>query len=211
LELRYKKIHFLGDSITKGYGATVYENCCVGKITEKYPGSRITNYGVGGSCIGNCCVWGSEDMRARVAKMEPGADLIVISGGSNDFHCMTPLGTPDDRTEDSFLGAYNLLLDMLEAKFPGARLVLCTPAPRFDEAWPVRDQRVRVAPLRVYVDAVKNLATRRNLPVIDLFSIDDLHPEPQGHNKKLTVDGLHPNDEGYALIFSLVDHALQTI
>ena len=208
MDLSNLKIHFLGDSITAGYWAETTETSYVGRFQAQYPNAIIRNYGVCGSCISNKCVWDSEDMRTRAKRMETDADLIVIFGGTNDFHCMTPLGTPEERSADTFFGAYNLLLDDLVERYPNTKIVLCTILPRFDETWPERDGRVRVAPLSDYVAIVKQIGQLRNLPVVDLFSIEDLREPIPGEKSPLTKDGLHPLDAGHALIFDRIHQAL---
>ena len=204
-------IHFLGDSITEGFYADTKEASYVGRFQVQYPNATIRNYGVGGSCISNTCVWNSEDMRTRAKRMESDADLIVIYGGTNDFHCMTPLGAPDERTPDTFFGAYNLLLDDLSVRYPSAKIVLCTILPRFDETWPERDGRVRVAPLAAYVDIIKQIGQMRNLPVIDLFNLEAFREPIPGDKSPLTKDGLHPLNEGHEILFNRIHQALLSL
>lgn len=204
-------IHFLGDSITEGFYADTKEASYVGRFQVQYPNATIRNYGVGGSCISNTCVWNSEDMRTRAKRMESDADLIVIYGGTNDFHCMTPLGAPDKRTPDTFFGAYNLLLDDLSVRYPSAKIVLCTILPRFDETWPERDGRVRVAPLAAYVDIIKQIGQMRNLPVIDLFNLEAFREPIPGDKSPLTKDGLHPLNEGHEILFNHIHQALLSL
>lgn len=211
MDLSNLNIHFLGDSITEGFYADTKEASYVGRFQVQYPNATIRNYGVGGSCISNTCVWNSEDMRTRAKRMESDADLIVIYGGTNDFHCMTPLGAPDERTPDTFFGAYNLLLDDLSIRYPSAKIVLCTILPRFDETWPERDGRVRVAPLAAYVDIIKQIGQMRNLPVIDLFNLEAFREPIPGDKSPLTKDGLHPLNEGHEILFNRIHQALLSL
>ena len=211
MDLSNLKIHFLGDSITQGYFAETKSSSYVGRFQSQYPNATIRNYGVGGSCISNTCVWNVEDMRARAKRMEPDADLIVVCGGSNDFFCLTPLGSPDERTEDTFFGAYNLLLDDLIARYPNTKIVLCTILPRFDEALPECDGRVRIAPPIAYVDIIKKIGELRNLPVIDLFTLECFREPIPGDKSPLTKDGLHPLDEGHKILFNRIHQALLSL
>ena len=211
MDLSNLNIHFLGDSITEGFYADTKEASYVGRFQVQYPNATIRNYGVGGSCISNTCVWNSEDMRTRAKRMESDADLIVIYGGTNDFHCMTPLGAPDERTPDTFFGAYNLLLDDLAVRYPSTKIVLCTILPRFDETWPERDGRVRVAPLAAYVDIIKQIGQMRNLPVIDLFNLEAFRKLIPGDKSPLTKDGLHPLNEGHEILFNRIHQALLSL
>lgn len=211
MDLKNLTIHFLGDSITEGFSANTKEASYVGRFQAQYPDATIRNYGVGGSCVSNHCVWNSEDMRTRAKRMEPDADLIVIYGGTNDFFCMTPLGAPDERTPDTFFGAYNLLLDDILGKYPNTKVVLCTILPRFDETWLERDGRVRVAPLQDYVDIIKQIGQMRNLPTIDLFNLEAFREPIPGDKSPLTADGLHPLDEGHRILFNHIHQALLSL
>ena len=211
MDLRNLNVHFLGDSITEGFYADTKEASYVGRFQVQYPNATIRNYGVGGSCISNTCVWNSEDMRTRAKRMASDADLIVIYGGTNDFHCMTPLGAPDERTPDTFFGAYNLLLDDILERYPNTKVVLCTILPRFDETWLERDGRVRVAPLAAYVDIIKQIGQMRNLPVIDLFNLEAFREPIPGDKSPLTKDGLHPLDEGHEILFNRIHQALLSL
>ena len=53
--------------------------------------------------------------------MIPDADIVVVFGGTNDFGWGdAPLGTMEDRREDTFYGAYHLLLQKLIDRYPDA-------------------------------------------------------------------------------------------
>lgn len=207
MDLSNLTIHFLGDSITQYHSATSEDTAFVGLFRRKYPNAVIHYYGIGGSCISGCYVWNVEDMRTRAKRMEPDADLIIVFGGSNDFHCMTPLGTPAGRTPDTFRGACNLLLDDLLARYPNTKIVICTPLHRFDETMPKRDGRVRVAPLIEYVRILRETARDYGCDLIDLYELEEFRTE-SSVKSPLTRDGLHPMDEGHALIFTYMDNAL---
>ena len=211
MDLSNLKINFLGDSITARFWAESEETSYVGRFRAQYPNATIRNYGVQGSCVSNCCIWGSEDMRTRAKRMDPDADLIVIYGGTNDFHCMTPLGTPEGRDEGTFYGAYNVLLDIITEKYPNAKIVLCTILPRFDETWLERDGRIRVAPTQAYVDIINHIGQMRNLPVIDLFKLECFREPIPGDKSPLTKDGLHPLDEGHEILFNYIHQAILSL
>lgn len=208
MDLSNLTIHFLGDSITQYHAATSEDTAFVGLFRKKYPNAIIYNYGIGGSCISDCCIWDVEDMRIRAKRMEPDADLIVVFGGTNDFNCMAPLGAPEDRTPDTFRGACNLLLDDLLSRYPNAKIVICTPLHRFDETLPERDGHVRVAPLSEYVRIVRETARDYGCDLIDLYKLEEFRTE-SGVKSPLTRDGLHPMDEGHAIIFAYMDNALR--
>lgn len=211
MDLSNLKINFLGDSITARFWAESEETSYVGRFRAQYPHATIRNYGVQGSCVSSCCIWDSEDMRTRAKRMDPDADLIVIYGGTNDFHCMTPLGTPEGRDEGTFYGAYNVLLDIITEKYPNAKIVLCTILPRFDETWLEREGRIRVAPVQAYVDIINHIGQMRNLPVIDLFKLECFREPIPGDKSPLTKDGLHPLDEGHEILFNYIHQAILSL
>lgn len=211
MDISGMKINFLGDSITVGHGASEHRFSYVGRFVEKYPQATIRSYCIGGSCISNKCVWGVESMCDRIDKMNPDADLIVAFGGTNDFGCGVPLGTPDDRTDDTFHGACYSMLYKLHERFGGKPIVVATPLHRRGENLPGQNGRVYVAPLSAYVDALRQAAVAFGCPIIDLNGIDDFRTEPMGRGEALTIDGLHPNDEGYRIIFEKMDEALSRL
>lgn len=208
MDISGMKINFLGDSITVGHGASEYRFSYVGRFIEKYPQATIRGYGRGGSCISNKCIWGVESMCDRIEAMNPDADLIVIFGGTNDFECGVPIGTPDDRTEDTFYGASYSMLHKVHKRFEGKPIVVATPLHRRGEDQPGQNGRVHLAPLSAYVTALRKTAESFGCRIIDLNGIDDFRTEPAGRGEALTIDGLHPNDEGYAIIFEKMDEAL---
>ena len=50
MELKNKKVLFLGDSITEGTGASSPETCYV-SVFGKISGAEVKNYGIGGTRI----------------------------------------------------------------------------------------------------------------------------------------------------------------
>ena len=54
-----------------------------------------------------------------------------------------------------------------------------------------------------YVRAIRQTAAAFGLPVLDLYEREDL--------SVYTPDGLHPNDEGHALLARLFQNFLQTL
>ncbi|HEY1191556.1 MAG TPA: SGNH/GDSL hydrolase family protein [Gemmata sp.] len=84
----------------------------------------------------------------------------------------------------------NKLLDAL--KPASARIVLFTPAP-VEKAASLPDPKPLNEKLALYSDAIKSAATKRELPVADLYAAlqNSKHPEP------LTDNGLHLTESGY--------------
>ena len=118
MELKNKKIVFLGDSITEGSGASSIENRytdLIGKMT----GAVCYNHGIGGTRIARQDVKSENplhdlDFLSRVGELEEDADIVVVFGGTNDFgHGAAPFGTFSDRTAYTFYGALHSLYTAL--------------------------------------------------------------------------------------------------
>ena len=116
MELKGKKIAFLGDSITEGCGTSAREHIYWNVIGRR-TGAEVFGYGIGGTRIAPQRIstvespWADKYFASRVDSMIPDADVVVIFGGTNDFgHGDAAFGKLTDRTNDTFCGAVHLLL-----------------------------------------------------------------------------------------------------
>lgn len=76
----------------------------------------------------------------------------MIFGGTNDFgHGDAPIGTPDDRIEDSFWGACHLLCTKLIRRFPKSQIVYMGSLHRITEEEPNRHGKISSG----YVEIIK--------------------------------------------------------
>lgn len=203
MELKGKKIAFLGDSITEGVGVSTVEKVYWNLIGQR-TGAEVYGYGIGGTRIAvnrrpNHDPHVEENyFGARVETMIPDADLVIVFGGTNDFgHGDAPMGTMKDRTNDTFYGAYHLLMQQLIHRYPYARLVVMTPMHRCSEDMPFNEAGIRRAGvLKDYVEAIREVAEFYSIPVVDLFAESGIQPRMEIHKKMYMPDGLHPNDAG---------------
>ena len=138
MELKNKKIVFLGDSITEGVGASSYENCYVARFAAM-TGAEVVNYGIGGTRFARRRVPHEnprfdQDFCGRYEKMDDDADIVVVFGGTNDYgHGDAPLGQMGDRSVWSFYGACHTLFSGLIAKYPDKTIIVMTPMHRTSE------------------------------------------------------------------------------
>lgn len=204
MELKGKKINFLGDSITAGSGASEVSKRYTDLIAKK-TGAVCRNYGIGGTRIARQYKPTEENPRhdldfcGRVAEMEPDADIVVVFGGTNDFgHGDAPFGEDTDTTKDTFCGALNVLYSSLREKYPEAAVVVLTPLHRSEELREGYPEQLFPGkqPLGSYVDAIRRAAARYSLPMLDLFE-NGICPEGPWGPFEYFTDGLHPNDAGY--------------
>lgn len=220
MDLKGATINFLGDSITEGVGASCPENCFVSVLERQFGLKKANNYGIGGSRIARQRVVTSEiydrDFCMRLDEMDLSADAVVVFGGTNDYgHGEAPLGMPCDREPDTFYGACHYLMNGLLTLYPGKPVAIITPLHRLNEDNPKGDGTGRkqqsVAPLSVYRRILLEVAEHYALPVLDLYATSGIQPENPVSRERLCPDGLHPSDEGHALIARRVGLFLQTL
>ena len=209
MQLKNKNVVFLGDSITQGAGASCEEKNYLMQFS-KLTGANVFNYGIGGTRISKNRVPSAVEIYdqtfvQRCENMRDDADVVVVFGGTNDFgHGDAPLGLPTDNTEYSFYGALNILYRKLLKKYPNSVIVVLTPLHRESEDVTINEIGIPCSPLKNYVDAIRQVADKYSIPVLDLWAISGMSTRVQELNELYFVDGLHPNDLGHERIAKLL-------
>ena len=207
MELKGKKIIFLGDSITEGVGASETKKRYTDLVAQK-TGATVYNHGVSGTRIAKQKTpsydpnW-DKDFCSRAKDMEKDADIIVVFGGTNDYgHGDADLGTFSDRANDTFYGALHTLYTYLCETYPTAKKVIITPLHRVNEEslLPDHNSFVPIAPLKTYVEIIREVAEYYSFPVLDLFKNSGIQPNVPRVKELFMPDGVHPNDAGYEVI-----------
>lgn len=218
MKLQDTTINFLGDSITEGVGASKQENRFTDVLLREYRLKKANNYGISGSRIARQQAITEElhdrDFCMRMEEMSLEADAVVVFGGTNDYgHGDAPLGVLADRDPRTFYGACHFLMSGLLERYAGKPTVILTPLHRLDESNPRGDGRklFSVAPLRTYRDILMEVACEYALPVLDLYATSGIQPSVSLCREHLCPDGLHPNDEGHALIAHRIAHFLELL
>ncbi len=195
------QFNFLGDSITAGAGAGVPEKMYTYLVCRHF-GAQENNYGVGGTRIAPKTVPSKdiaedETFLERARKMPADVDFTFVFGGTNDYgHGDAPLGQFGDRNS-SFYGAVWELCEYLLSRYPKEKLCFILPLHRVNESSPYGDgcKPIPSGTLAEYVEAIVKTLLHFQIEYIDfgdVFTMEALDG--------LTVDGLHPNPEGYQLI-----------
>ncbi len=202
MELKGKKINFLGDSITEGVGTSdikyVFWN-----VVKEMTGAEVRNYGISGTRIArNLNEEPENEFCKRIGEMDKDADIIVIFGGTNDYgHGDAPLGCMSDRCDDTFYGALHLMCIKAIENYPEAQIVIMTPIHRLDENRVLNERGIRhQTSLKGYVDAEREVAEYYSIPVLDLYATAGIKPEIKAQLDLYIPDGLHPSDAGNAKI-----------
>ncbi len=181
-EMRYAA---LGDSITFGCSSahpTQYENGGYPQLVADILGLKeVENCGTPGAQVSY--------MIAAGGSMRRGADIVSFMGGVNDCNNNVPLGHISDNTTDTFYGRLNLLTEKLLARFPDAFIFYMTPFPsgRTNHNTP----NAEGCTLEDYAAAVRAVAARNGIPVLDLYFESGFESEL----KDPASDGIHPSAE----------------
>ena len=198
MELKNKKIVFLGDSITQGTGASDKSLCYVNRFAAM-TGANVVNHGIGGTRIARRKVPHEnpvfdQDFCGRYHKMDDDADIVVVFGGTNDYgHGDAPLGHMWDRDVWSFYGACHVLFSGLIAKYPDKPIVIMTPMHRETEL-------EKTPGLLAFVQAEREVAEFYSIPVLDLWSNLGICAQVPEQKELYFKDRVHPNDAGHEKI-----------
>ena len=215
MELRGKKILFLGDSITQGIGATPDNKYT--DVFARNTGAQIYNYGISGTRIArqinpdpNSGV-DAKDFNVRAITMNEEADAIVVFGGTNDYgHGDAPFGNFTDRSVFTFYGALHTLILTLIERYPTARIIFMTPLHRSAE-YAYTQSVSRKEPLSEYARAIREVCEYYSVPVLDLYKNSGITPAVQKAKALYIPDGLHPNDLGAARIAEMLENFMRNL
>ena len=213
MELKGKKIAFLGDSITEGSGV-------VDRINNRYDNvlkrecqlAEVYNYGIGGTRFAHqrtasACPRHDLCFCGRAFDITQEADIIVVFGGVNDYlHGDAPVGKFGDTTPATFCGAVNYLMNFLKTRFADKMIVFVNPARLCYKELSCENPSRRppklpdALPLLGYIEIIQKTAALYDIPVLDLYEKLPIDPRIPEHKEKYTSDGLHFNDAGHHVI-----------
>lgn len=225
MDIKGFKVNFLGDSITEGTGVSDIENCRYdNRLAAMCQLSAVNNYGIGGTRLAHQ-IHPSEKPRydlcfcGRAYNMDPTVDLIIVYGGVNDYiHGDAPFGEPGDTTPATYCGGVYFLMNYLRENYPGKPVIFMTPARSYlrkevDDL--VSSTHARKLPggkpLLAYVDVILETAKKFDIPVLDLYRDLGLDPHDPECFDTYTVDGLHFNDAGHAVIAQRLKEFIDTL
>lgn len=223
MELKGKTLNFLGDSITEGVGVTDQSQRYDNLIHKRFGLAAHYNYGIGGTRLAHQSV-PSETPRydlcfcGRAYLIEKTADLTVVYGGVNDYiHGDAYFGKMEDRTPETFCGAVYFLMSFLKSNYPEQKLVFMTPAHMHFRGvsdslvCPRPIKKPDAQPLAAYVEVIKARGEELGIPVLDLFEKLPIDPNNEEDREKYTVDGLHFNDLGQAVLAKTLGDFLESL
>lgn len=178
-------VAFYGDSYTLGTGATDSSARWSTRIAESR-GWREFNPSVNGlGFVNNRSTFGAGDLPDQIIAVQP--DIVMVTMGLNDNFSY-------DRAADEIEAQIAIDLRRLREGLPDARIIVVEPF------WYTAEQPESLGIIAQWV--------QREAQAIGADHIAGASDWIAGREGEMAADGLHPNDEGYALMTRLMDEAL---
>jgi len=176
------RVVFLGNSITEGWAP---------HFATMFPGKPYIGRGIGGQTTPQMLV----RFRQDVIDLKP--KVVVILAGTNDIAGNTGPSTLE-MIEDNLASMAEL------AKSNGIRVVLSSVLPVYDYSW---KPGLKPAPKIIALNKwMKNYARQHGAVYLDYHSA--MSDEHGGMRKRLSPDGVHPNEAGYRIMAPLAERAI---
>lgn len=202
--LKDKKWVVLGDSLTESNSRTTknYHD-----YVAEETGCTVVNMGLSGSGYKKLEDT-SKAFYQRISDVPTDADIITIFGSGNDLGLS--LGTVEDTGTDTICGCMKQTIENLFTIMPGARLGIVLPTP-----WIGQQPSNKDCAMAKYCEALKEIAGYYSIPVLDLYHGSNLRPWDETfrslYYKKDDGNGVHPDEDGHALIANKFKMFIQSL
>ena len=177
-----KRVVFMGNSITEGWS---------NYMPDFFMQNFYFNRGISGQTTSQMLV----RFRPDVIELKP--KIVVILSGTNDI--------AENNGTISLEIIMSNIISMAElAKLNNIDVILCSVLPAYDYPW-----RQGLEPAEKIVklnQMIKSYANENKLVYVDYFT--KMEDGKNGLKSKYTYDGVHPNFEGYRVMASLVQDAI---
>jgi len=202
----------LGDSTTEagweGNADQVYAERLAVELEASGVSARVINAGISNTTSEQALARLDKDVRAY------NPDYVIVQFGINDSWIDANLGRSSPRlTTQEYVDCLTVIIDTLRSD--GAQVILMTPNPmRWSEMYGEElrdpalgfdfdDPRGINRLLDTYTEEMRNLAVKKNVPLIDVSAKFEAYDQVEGqsiHDLLIAGDEMHPNDAGHALI-----------
>ena len=177
-----QRVVFMGDSITDAWGHPT---------GVFFPGKPYVNRGISGQTTPQMLVRFWSDVIALQPK------VVVILAGTNDIAGNTGPTTPTS-IEDNLMAMGDL------ARANGIRVVMASILPAAAYPWkPGIDPRAEITEINGWM---RDYCDKKHYVYLDYYSA--MVDANQGTRRDLTIDGVHPNADGYAVMTPLAEKAI---
>ena len=211
LQYAGKKMECLGDSIT---ARGVYQEL----IKSKLGFSEVLNHGIGGTCIsgtGENAFW--QDV--RINALDTTADVVLLTGGSNDWQQNLTMGDISSTGTNTFYGACKYVIEKLITLYPNKLFIVATPIWGKSNVSTINASGKNQQGYGIgdYAKALKECAELYCIPVADVYhdcGFNDINKDYYFGDKEGTTIGdyLHPNTAyGHPKIANCICAKLKTL
>lgn len=196
----------IGDSITASYNSVKWASIVAGALNLP----SMQNLGIKGATYS--VRDGHEDSAVDKINDVKG-DLITISYGVNDFHAGLPLGTFGSSNTKELYGALDYVYSTVIANNPNSRILVITPMKQhgYNEAPDSYTKNSQGLLQADYVQAIKEVAGKYALPVIDMYNNSGMSPFSEAQATQYFRDGLHPNQAGEYVYARKIVEAIKSL
>ena len=175
------RIACVGDSITYGAGIKDRQNFNYPLVLGKSLGKKfdVRNFGVSVATMlknGDYSYWERPAFK-QATDFNP--HVVVIKLGTNDTK-------PQNwKYSEEYVLDYEAMIDHFSSLPAKPKIWLCSPAPVYQTRWGISEEIV----VGGVIPKVRDLANRKGLPIIDIYSVLSNKPE-------MFPDKIHPNASG---------------
>jgi len=187
------RVACVGDSITYGAGIKNRQNYNYPLMLGKSLGAKfeVRNFGVSGATMlknGDYSYW---ERPAFNHATDFNPHVVVIKLGTNDTK-------PQNwKHSKEYLLDYEEMIDHFASLPAKPKIWLCSPAPVYQTRWGISEKVV----IEGVIPKVRDLAARKGLPIIDMYSVLSNKPE-------MFPDKIHPNAAGAKVMAEAVRAAI---
>jgi lysophospholipase L1-like esterase len=179
------KISCIGNSITYGDGIADREKnsypVVLGRILGK--GYEVKNFGVSGRTLlrkGDYPYWNEKTYQDALEFLP---DIVIIKLGTND-------SKPQNwKYKSEFEKDYGDLIDSFKKLSTNPKIFICKPVPAFKLIWGINDSVI----VNEMTPIIENVSKEKKVEIINLYV-------PFKDQGRLFPDGIHPNEEGAAMM-----------
>ncbi len=217
-KLKIQTIVVFGDSTTAARGKLeIYANLLASELPAMGIPTGIINAGIGGNTTQNATSRFEKDV------LEKNPDLVVIQFGINDSAIDVWEKPPASETrvsKDKYIKNLQNFVETLKTR--KCSVILMTPNPIY---WTQALKNYYGKPpylpddpdgfnvtLREYAQAVRQLAEKQKIPLIDVYAAFSDYGKMKNQNvNDLLLDGMHPNDKGHRIVADLLINEIMNL
>jgi len=196
------KVAVVGDSITEGYGLSDRSKNAYPVMLDSILGSyySVLNCGQSSSTVqkkGDVPYWTRGEFY-NVFAYKP--EIIIIALGTNDVRPRMDGIQGTNWNEVNFSKDYQAMIDTFNTINTKPKIFLCLPTPIYKNPFNWNDGDSAL--IASIIPAVRKIAEKNGLPVIDLYTQMSNQPEN-------FLDGIHPNERGTRIIGEFISKAIK--